>query len=167
MELLDHNLTEIKFKTLHNQFFDYADIFLNKRVLIFSLPKALTTPAWYQLKGFTDNYNTLINLGIDQIYCVSSEPLIIPHTETHSPVVIPLLDNTLGFVKFLPYPDIEITEVSKLWQYTVIINNGIIEKLFSNPIKKNLSLKVYCFNHRYQYHNVDAKTIIDYLDTNR
>ena len=48
------------------------DYFDNKRVVLFSLPGAFTpTCSSKQLPGFEKNYNTIKNLGIDEVYCVS------------------------------------------------------------------------------------------------
>jgi len=49
-----------------------ADLFDGKRVVIFSLPGAFTpTCSAYQLPGFEEKYQDFIELGIDDIYCLS------------------------------------------------------------------------------------------------
>ena len=48
------------------------DIFAGKRVLVFSLPGAYTpTCSTYQLPGFEENYATIQDLGVDEIYVLS------------------------------------------------------------------------------------------------
>lgn len=48
------------------------DIFENKRVVIFSLPGAFTpTCSTFQVPGFEAEYQTIRDLGIDEIYVVS------------------------------------------------------------------------------------------------
>ena len=49
-----------------------AELFNDKRVIIFSLPGAFTpTCSAYQLPGFEEKYDDFIGLGIDDIYCIS------------------------------------------------------------------------------------------------
>ena len=49
-----------------------AELFENKKVILFSLPGAFTpTCSTYQLPDFDKLYNDFTNLGIDEIYCIS------------------------------------------------------------------------------------------------
>ena len=49
-----------------------AELFENKKVILFSLPGAFTpTCSTYQLPDFDKLYNDFKNLGIDEIYCIS------------------------------------------------------------------------------------------------
>ena len=58
----------------------------------------------------------------------------------------------------------DLNELFRLWQYVIIINNGIPEKLFNNPLVDNMSLKMYC-NPKYQYFNLGPERVIKYLLT--
>ena len=66
------NLLNIKINQAPLDPIDTTDIFKDKRVVIFRLPGAFTpTCSSKQLPGFEKEYNTIKNLGIDEVYCVS------------------------------------------------------------------------------------------------
>lgn len=49
-----------------------SQLFENKRVVLFALPGAYTpTCSSTHLPGYEKNYETIKNLGIDEIYCLS------------------------------------------------------------------------------------------------
>jgi len=163
MELSKLNtLTEIKFKTMGSQEIGYPNLFYNRRIIIFSLPLPINPFSVHQLRGFAENYNTFKNLGIDDIYSISSNAIVIPFTVEQSVNITPLSDVKQNFVKFLKPDSPNFDELARLWQYSVIVNNGTVEKLFSNPLKSNMPLHVYC-NRLYQYRSIDAETILSYL----
>lgn len=159
-------LQEIKFKTLHTQSLVYADIFHNRRIIIFSTPAVTNTHSWKQVMSFNDNYQKILGLGIDDIYAVSSfTGLIIPYIEIFSKDIVPLWDDTKQFVSALTEyvgRDKNLNEQARMWQYVAIINNGSIEKFFNNPVQKNMSLQVYN-DIRYHYRGLGVNTIIEYL----
>ena len=164
-----NNLTTVKFKSLHKQEIGYAELFSGYRTMIFSIPKPVDQKAFWQIKSFVENFNTIKQLGVDKLFCVSFEPLIVPyietHLETHSTDIIPIHDYSTNFVSYLKeYTNSTVTlkTLCNLWQYVVIIDNGKIEKLFSNPVKDNMPLKIY-YDSRYKFHNLDTNTIIEYL----
>ena len=48
------------------------EIFQGKKVILFSLPGAFTpTCSEKQLPGFEKNYDKLLSLGINEVYCIS------------------------------------------------------------------------------------------------
>ena len=48
------------------------DIFKGKKVILFSLPGAFTPVcSEKQLPGFEKNYDKLLSLGVNEIYCIS------------------------------------------------------------------------------------------------
>lgn len=159
------NLTTVKFKSLHNQEIGYADLFAGRRIVIFSLPQSVTTQSWRHLKKYSDSYQQLTQLGIDGVYAVSLQSFVIPFVEIHSQTVVPLHDYSLDFVQFLQHElqsTKNLTEVGQRWQYSAIITDGQVDKLFNNPIKEKMSLKLY-LDPKFHYRGVDSETVINYL----
>ena len=116
------------------------DLFLGKRVILFSLPGAFTpTCSTYQLPGFEKNYNRLTErYGIDEIYCMSVNDSFVMNKWAK--------DQELNNVKVIPDGNGEFTEAmgmlvkkdnlgfgNRSWRYAVIVNGGIIEKWFVEP----------------------------------
>ena len=165
MELFKHNnLLTSKFKTSGSQEIDYLTLFYNRRVVVFSLPVPLNFYSVRHLTDFASNYSAIKNLKVDEIYAVSSNPMLIPFVNKHAPGITALLDTNKEFVKLLNPESTHLDELAKLWQYVVIVNNGTIEKLFSNPLKTNMPMWVY-YKEIYQYRSLGASKIIDYLNT--
>jgi peroxiredoxin len=113
-----------------------AELFNDKRVVIFSLPGAFTpTCSAYQLPGFEEKYNDFLGLGIDDIYCISVNDGFVMNAWAQ--------DQNIEKVKLIPDGNAYFTRsmgmlVSKSnlgfgersWRYAAVVNNGIIEKLF-------------------------------------
>jgi len=113
-----------------------ADLFSDKRVVIFSLPGAFTpTCSAYQLPGFEAFYNMFTEQGIDEIYCISVNDGFVMNAWGK--------DQGIEKVKLIPDGNGYFTNgmgclVSKSnlgfgersWRYAAIINDGVIEKLF-------------------------------------
>ena len=166
MEFSNLNNLNYKFNSLHNQQISYADFFYNRRILLFSLPCPITAFSWYQLTSYQKIYKELLGLNLDEIYCISCDPLVIPYAESHS-LIIPVLDIDSNFTECLKqYSNslVSLNELSRLWQYVVIVNNGNITQLFSNDIYSNFPLKVFNSS-EFQYKNLNAETIKQKLST--
>jgi peroxiredoxin len=113
-----------------------AELFNNKRVVIFSLPGAFTpTCSAYQLPGFEENYGTFRDLGIDAIYCISVNDAFVMNAWKQ--------DQNIQNVQLIPDGNAYFTRsmgqlVAKTnlgfgersWRYSAVVDNGIIEKLF-------------------------------------
>jgi peroxiredoxin len=113
-----------------------AELFNNKRVVIFSLPGAFTpTCSAYQLPGFEENYGTFRDLGIDAIYCISVNDAFVMNAWKQ--------DQNIQNVQLIPDGNAYFTRsmgqlVTKTnlgfgersWRYAAVVDNGIIEKLF-------------------------------------
>jgi peroxiredoxin len=161
-----NNLTTIKFKSLHKQEIGYAELFSGYRTLIFSIPKPIVQTAFWHFKSFAIKVNAIEQLGVDKVCCVSFEPWIVPYVEIHSTGIIPLHDYSTNFVSYLKEytnSDVTLKTLYTHWQYVVIVDNGKVEKLFSNPVKDNMPLKIHN-DPRYKFRNLDTDTIIRYLD---
>jgi peroxiredoxin len=113
-----------------------ADLFSDKRVVIFSLPGAFTpTCSAYQLPGFEAFYNMFTEQGIDEIYCISVNDGFVMNAwgkdqGIEKVKLIPdgngYFTNGMGFL--VSKSNLGFGERS--WRYAAIINDGVIEKLF-------------------------------------
>ena len=69
--------TRVRIETEDDNPFDWLDrssddYFANKRVVLFALPGAFTpTCSATHLPGYEDNYQDILDLGIDEVYCLS------------------------------------------------------------------------------------------------
>jgi peroxiredoxin len=113
-----------------------AELFNNKRVVIFSLPGAFTpTCSAYQLPGFEEKYEDFKNLGIDEVYCISVNDGFIMNAWAQ--------DQNIEKVKLIPDGNAYFTRSmgqlvaksnlgfgERSWRYAAVVKNGIIEKMF-------------------------------------
>jgi len=113
-----------------------AELFNNKRVVIFSLPGAFTpTCSAYQLPGFEENYDEFTSLGIDAIYCLSVNDGFVMNAWAQ--------DQNIEKVKLIPDGNAYFTRSmgylvnksnlgfgQRSWRYAAVVDNRIIEKLF-------------------------------------
>ena len=113
-----------------------AELFNNKRVVIFSLPGAYTpTCSAYQLPGFEEKYDEFAALGIDAIYCLSVNDGFVMNSwgknlGISKVTLVP--DGNAYFTRSMGY----LVNKSNLgfglrsWRYAAVVDNGVIEKLF-------------------------------------
>lgn len=113
------------------------DLFGNKKVVLFALPGAFTpTCSTFQLPGFESMYSQFQEAGIDEIYCLSVNDTFVMNSWAQA--------QGIEKVKMVPDSSCLFTDqmgmaVSKdnlgfgvrSWRYAAVINNGILEKLFS------------------------------------
>ena len=112
------------------------ELFKDKRVVLFSLPGAFTpTCSAYQLPGFEEKYDEFVALGIDDIYCVSVNDGFVMNAWAQ--------DQNIKNVKLIPDGNAYFTRSmgmlvtksnlgfgDRSWRYAMVVDNGIIEKLF-------------------------------------
>ena len=118
-----------------------ADIFKNKKIVLFSLPGAFTpTCSSTHLPGFDAKYQELKDLGVDEVYCLSVNDAFTMFQWSKN------LD--VKNVKMLPDGNGEFTRLmgmlvkkenlgfgERSWRYSMIVDNGEIAALFSEPGK--------------------------------
>ena len=119
------------------------DYFAGKRVILFSLPGAFTpTCSTYQLPDFEKLYDEFKAAGIDEIYCISVNDAFVMNAWAKQ--------QNIQKVKVLPDGSGHFTDgmdmlVSKdnlgfgwrSWRYAAVVNNGIVEKWFEEPGKRD------------------------------
>ena len=116
-----------------------TELFGGKRVLVFSLPGAFTpTCSTYQLPGFEENYETIINNDIDEVYVSSVNDSFVmnawaQHLGIKNIKVIP--DGNGEFADSLDML-IDMSAVGfgkRSRRFAVVINDGKVERMFVEP----------------------------------
>lgn len=112
------------------------DYFSGKRVVVFSLPGAFTpTCSTFQVPGFEQNYETIKEMGVGEIYVISVNDTFVMRKW--------MLDQNVCKVKYIPDGNGEFTrrmgmlvDKSNLgfgmrsWRYAMVVKDGIVEKWF-------------------------------------
>lgn len=115
------------------------DIFKGKTIAVLALPGAYTpTCSNKHLPGFEANYPALMDLGVDEVYCLSvNDAFVMYQWGRH-----------LGItqVKMLPDGNGEFTQAmgmrvkkenlgfgSRSWRYSMLVEDKQISKMFSEP----------------------------------
>lgn len=119
------------------------DLFSGKRAIVFALPGAFTpTCSSFQLPGYEAYYEEFRSLGVDEIYCLSVNDAFVMYQWAKM--------QGIERVKMLPDGNAEFTRgmgmaVDKTnlgfgirsWRYAMIVNNGLIEKMFVEEGKED------------------------------
>ena len=141
-----YTIPEVQFQFRENGEFvnrTSAELFNDKRVIIFSLPGAFTpTCSAYQLPGFEEKYEDFIGHGVDDIYCISVNDGFVMNAWAQ--------DQNIKNVKLIPDGNAYFTRsmgqlVTKTnlgfgersWRYAAVVDNGIIEKFFEEAGKQD------------------------------
>ena len=119
------------------------EYFGDKRVILFSLPGAYTpTCSTYQLPDFEKLAPEFKKIGIDDIYCMSVNDSFVMNAWAKS--------QNLQNVKVIPDGGGEFTRQMGMlvrkdpegfgyrsWRYAIIINDGVVEKIWEEPGKQD------------------------------
>ena len=119
------------------------EYFGDKRVILFSLPGAYTpTCSTYQLPDFEKLAPEFKKIGIDDIYCMSVNDSFVMNAWAKS--------QNLQNVKVIPDGGGEFTRQMGMlvrkdpegfgyrsWRYAVVINDGVVEKIWEEPGKED------------------------------
>mgnify|MGYP001379077986 CR=1 FL=1 len=122
---------------------DTAEIFENKKIVVFALPGAFTpTCSSQQVPGYEVKYDELKALGVDEVYCLSVNDSFVMNAWAK--------DTNIKKVKMLPDGSAVFTQgmgmlVNKdhlgfgmrSWRYSMFVENGEIKKIFEEPGKNN------------------------------
>jgi glutaredoxin-like protein len=135
------------------------DIFKDKTVIVFSLPGAYTpTCSSTHLPRYEELAMEFFERGVDDIYCISVNDTFVMNAWAE--------DQALDYVQVIPDGNGEFTEAMGLlvdkdnlgfgkrsWRYSMLVKNGVIEKMFIEPVKDGDPFEV-----------SDAVTMLRYID---
>lgn len=115
------------------------EMFTSKRVVLFALPGAFTpTCSSTHLPGYEMEYDKLIDLGIDEVYCMSVNDTFVMNSWMSSQEVTkvkPVPDGAGEFTRRLGFL-VDKTNIGfgmRSWRYSMIINDGVVEQMFVEP----------------------------------
>ncbi len=117
------------------------EIFKGKRVVLFALPGAFTpTCSSTHLPGYEKHYDDLKAQGIDDVYCLSVNDAFSMYQwgKQLGAKNVKLLpdgngDFTRGMDMLVKKENLGFGDRS--WRYSILVNDGVIEKMFSEPGK--------------------------------
>jgi len=157
---------QVVFRTRHNN--DWLpvssnDIFAGKKVIVFSLPGAFTpTCSSTHLPRYNELAQTFKAEGIDEIVCISVNDGFIMEAWGQ--------DQDAANIRLLPDGNGEFTEGmgmiadmsevgfgNRSWRYSMLVNDGIVEKMFIEPVKPGDPFEVSDADTMLNYINADAK----------
>jgi glutaredoxin-like protein len=136
------------------------DLFKGKKVILFSLPGAFTpTCSSTHLPRYNQLADTFKENGVDEILCLSVNDTFVMNAWKK--------DQDADQVRVIPDGNGEFTEKMGLlvdkgqigfgkrsWRYSMLVNDGVIEKMFIEPEKDGDPFEV-----------SDADTMLDYINS--
>lgn len=136
------NVPAVTFKTRQNsEWVDVSsdELFNNKKVVVFALPGAFTpTCSSSHLPRYNELYPVFKANGIDDIYCLSVNDTFVMNAwqadqSAENITMIPDGNGEFsrGMGMLVDKHDLGFGDRS--WRYAMIVNNGIIEKMFIEP----------------------------------
>lgn len=155
---------QVTFNTIQNnqwQAVTSDDIFSGKTVVVFSLPGAFTpTCSSTHLPRFNELADTFKANGVDDIVCISVNDTFVMNAwskdqEAENIQVIPDGNGefTDGMGMLVDKSDIGFGKRS--WRYSMLVKNGVIDKMFIEPQKPGDPFEV-----------SDADTMLNYVNAN-
>jgi glutaredoxin-like protein len=138
---------------------DTADIFNNKTVVVFSLPGAFTpTCSSTHLPRYNELASKFKENGVDEIVCISVNDTFVMNAwaENQSAENVTLIPDGNGeFTEAmgLLVDKKEIGFGKRSWRYSMLVKNGVIEKMFIEPNKPGDPFEV-----------SDAETMLNYIN---
>ncbi|GAA3540917.1 glutathione peroxidase [Zobellella aerophila] len=153
---------QVTFRTRHqDQWLDVTsdDIFKGKTVVVFSLPGAFTpTCSSSHLPRYNELAPVLFENGVDDIVCISVNDTFVMNAW--------LADQEAGNIRVLPDGNGEFSDGmgmlvdkqelgfgKRSWRYSMLVKDGIIEKMFIEPNKPGDPFEV-----------SDADTMLEYIN---
>jgi peroxiredoxin len=153
------------------------DYFKGKRVVLFALPGAFTpTCSSTHLPEYEHAYEDILKLGIDEVYCLSvNDAFVMRQWGLHQGLKEDKSVQSLGFTRVKLIPDgaaaftrgmgmsclwdTERGFGERSWRYSMVVNDGVIEKLFveGGQVTQNSEPDPFQVS--------DAKTMLTYLKT--
>jgi len=115
------------------------EMFTSKRVVLFALPGAFTpTCSSTHLPGYEMEYDKLLELGMDEVYCLSINDTFVMNSWMSSQEVTkvkPVPDGAGEFTRRLGFlvDKSNIGFGMRSWRYSMIIDDGVVEQMFVEP----------------------------------
>lgn len=138
-----------------------ADLFKDKTVVVFSLPGAFTpTCSSSHLPRYNELFSLFQQQGVDSILCVSVNDTFVMNawkSDQNAENVTFIPDGNAEFTRGM-HMLVEKEELgfgSRSWRYSMLVKNGVIEKMFIEPEKPGDPFEV-----------SDADTMLNYLAPN-
>jgi peroxiredoxin len=142
----------------------------DNKIIIYSLPQLFTGSTWEQLQSYESAWPSLQAAGIDSMYCINSnnQSRLLEYYagkfSANTQAIQDLDQQVVASIKEYYAIEKDLHSLSKYWQYVLLIDCGTPVKLFSNPIKENMPLRI-VKSRRYQYHGVGPDSVLKYLTT--
>ena len=152
----------VTFKTRVNQEWKdvtTGDIFNNRTVVVFSLPGAYTpTCSSTHLPPYNELAGTFRDNGVDQIVCLSVNDAFVMNEwqqdqEADNITLIPDGNGQFTAGMGLLVDKSELGFGKRSWRYSMLVKNGVIDKMFIEPEKEGDPLEV-----------SDADTMLRYIN---
>ncbi len=118
-----------------------ADIFKGKKVILFALPGAFTpTCSSTHLPRYNDLVPTFKQHGVDEVYCLSVNDTFVMNSwaenqEAENIKMIPDGNGEFSDKMGLLVEKNDIGFGKRSWRYSMLVNDGVIEKMFIEPVK--------------------------------
>lgn len=115
------------------------DLFKGKRVILFGLPGAFTpTCSSTHLPGFDSNYDELLSLGIDEVYCLSVNDSFTMNAwfkQLGVQNVKPIPDGSGDFTRTLGMlvKKDNLGFGMRSWRYSAVVEDGVVQHMFVEP----------------------------------
>ena len=164
------SVPNVTFKTRHND--EWLDVttqslFENKTVVVFSLPGAFTpTCSSTHLPRYNELAGVLKANGVDEIVCMSVNDTFVMNAwlsdqDAENITVIPDGNGEFsdGMGMLVDKEDLGFGKRS--WRYSMLVKNGVIEKMFIEPNKPGDPFEVSDADTMLNYINSDAKAPAD------
>ena len=145
----------------HNHWVDVTtdDLFADKTVVVFSLPGAFTpTCSSTHLPGYNELAKVFKENGVDDILCVSVNDTFVMNEwaksqEANNLTLIPDGNGEFSEGMGMLVEKADLGFGKRSWRYSMLVKNGVIEKMFTEPEEPGDPFKV-----------SDAETMLDYIN---
>jgi len=164
------SVPNVTFKTRTNN--DWVDVttqslFENKTVVVFSLPGAFTpTCSSTHLPRYNELANVLKANGVDDIVCMSVNDTFVMNAwlsdqEADNITVIPDGNGEFSEGMGMLVDKSDIGFGKRSWRYSMLVKNGVIEKMFIEANKAGDPFEVSDADTMLNYINCEAKAPVD------
>ncbi|WP_341665933.1 peroxiredoxin [Vibrio sp.] len=120
-----------------------TDLFAGRRVVVFSLPGAFTpTCSTFQLPDFETLYEDFAAEGINDIFCMSVNDAFVMNAWAKTQQISKVRVIPDGSGLFTTAMDMMVAKDNlgfgqRSWRYAMVVNDGVIEKMFVEPGKED------------------------------